>query len=255
MSDAPPPVHPGTAAGGDGPLTPDRVDALLADFRGWLLAGGEPAPGPADLAAVVREFTALRHEVHLQTKATRAAVERLGEPADPKAAQRPLVEALIDVAEALRIGLRQTLDADQELRFFVPDDPPPDPARYPRPSWWERLRGASASAAYSEASAQWQQRRRKLSALTECVNPVLAGVSNGYAMSLRRLDRALAAAGVEPFGEVGQRFDPETMEAVELDTRSGRAEGKPDGEVVRVHRRGYRWHGEVFRFAQVTVAR
>ena len=41
------------------------------------------------------------------------------------------------------------------------------------------------------------------------------------------------------------------MEAVALDD-GGDA---PPGTVLAESRRGYRWHGEVFRFAQVTVAR
>src|SRR6266478_5994622 len=69
---------------------PERFAAVRIDFRIWLeeLAAGEPGasatgvlhppvtdvPGsPAvDLATLVAAFTALRHEVNLQTKATRA---------------------------------------------------------------------------------------------------------------------------------------------------------------------------------------
>lgn len=249
MSDAPPPVHPGATAGGDGPLTPDRVDALLADFRGWLLAGGEPAPGPADLAAVVREFTALRHEVHLQTKATRAAVERLGEPADPKDVQRPLVLGLIDVAEALRIGLRQTEEASLALRHFPAVGGEPLESAFPRPDWWERLRGYHQSVEYLTAKGFWLANRARREFESAQVIPRLTAVADGYELSLRRADRALAAAGVTPFGERGERFDPAAMEALALDLS-----GRPAGTVTDVGRRGYRWHGVVLQFAQVTVA-
>ena len=82
MSD---PTPPGDAGGpvkcASGPLTPDAIDAVLSDFRTWLEDLVNPpeapvadAPGsPAvDLATVVAAFTALRHEVNLQTKAARA---------------------------------------------------------------------------------------------------------------------------------------------------------------------------------------
>ena len=100
-----------------------RIEAVLADFRGWLEGGADdrgdadpPAsPEPVDLHTLVAQFTALRHEVNLQTRASRAAVEQTAETiklldlpkADPRRAVRPLVKALIDVADALAVAWRQ----------------------------------------------------------------------------------------------------------------------------------------------------
>jgi molecular chaperone GrpE len=70
-------------------------------------------------------------------------------------------------------------------------------------------------------------------------------------MSVQRLERALQQHGLEPIPCVGQPFDPETMEVVEVVPQS-------DGggsEVVEEVRRGYLWRGRVFRFAQVKVAK
>ena len=78
--------------------------------------------------------------------------------------------------------------------------------------------------------------------------PTLAGVADGYALSVRRAARALEAAGVEPIEALGRAFDPDVMEAV------GMAAG-PAGTVVAEGRRGYRWRGVLLRPAQVTVGR
>src|SRR4051812_39049095 len=75
---APPPVPANAAVGGQAPLSPPEIDALLNDFRAWLTENAQaaaesvPPAEPVDLAALVGQFVALRHEVNLQTKATRA---------------------------------------------------------------------------------------------------------------------------------------------------------------------------------------
>ncbi len=222
MPDAPPPVHPGPTAGGDGQVS----EEVLADFRAWLAAGGEPAPEPLDLTAVVWEFTALRHDVQLQTKATRAAVEKLGTPPDVREVQRPLVEALADIADALRT-------AREAIR---PVEPVTGTVRKPgRVQRW--LFGPSTDVLLAETVQRQADR--------------LAAVGDGYALSLKRVERALTAAGLEPIPAVGERFDPTLMEAVEL-AAGGDA---VSGTVLAESRRGYRWYGAVFRFARVTVAR
>jgi molecular chaperone GrpE len=250
MSDAPPPIRLGAAAGG-GPLTADRIDAILADFRRYLegLADVPPPPDPdppaVDLFTLVGQFTALRHEVNLQTKAARSAVEqtaaalkRLDEsPAEADA--KPLVKALVDIADALAVGLRQVEQAAAGLKVSASEPPPAtDPGRL------AKLFGATTDLALRA----WADETHNGIA---AVQPRLAGVADGYALSLRRVERALTAAGLEPINCVGAAFDPETMEVVEAVP----GDDRPAGTVVAEVRRGYRWHGEVFRFAQVTVAR
>src|SRR5262245_41775269 len=87
MSDAAPPLQPAVPSGDAapaGPLTPEAIDRVLADFRAWLgeLGALPPAPGDApaiDLHALISQFTALRHEVNLQTRAARTSLEQTGE--------------------------------------------------------------------------------------------------------------------------------------------------------------------------------
>ena len=218
MSDQAAPLDPrGVAPGGD---------ALAAKFAAWLteLAPSEVPDQPeprVDLFMLVGQFVALRHEVNLQTKATRAAVDAVSVPRpadDPDRAAKPLIKALIDIADALRLGLAEVESARD--RLTAPSEP--------RPGLLARLFAPPPT--------------------TDRVPATLAAITDGYALSVRRAERALEAAGVEPVPAVGLAFDPETMEAV------GLADGEP-GHVVTESRRGYRWRGQLLRAAQVTVGR
>jgi molecular chaperone GrpE len=254
MHDALPPVRAEPTADGNppaGPLTPERIDAILADFRGWLEGltqdrGDEPlgSPEPVDLYTLVAQFTALRHEVNLQTRAARAAVEQNAETlklltapkTDPQDAVRPLVKALIDVADALAVALRQVEKAKSAAEELLAGPPAP------RPGFLARLFGTSdVATAGRNAEAEASGKLRTL----------LAGVADGYALSLRRVERVLPQFGLVPIDCLGRPFDPELMEVVEVADAPGRA----TGTVVEEVRRGYRWDGKPFRFAQVKVAR
>ena len=246
MSDAPPPVDARNPAGGD------PAEAVIADFRAWLaavppapptpLGGTAPDAGRVDLFTLVGQFTALRHEVNLQTRAARTAVEQTAEtlrlvapPVHPDAAARPLVKALIDIADALRLGLHEveSVRAKVAARLAPPPAPAPPPA-----GWWARVTGRPAPPpAGTDAPDDWPAR-------------TLAGVADGYALSVRRADRALAEAEVEAVPCVGLPFDPDTMEVVAVVTTIDRP-----GRVVEEVRRGYRWRGALVRPAQVKVAR
>jgi molecular chaperone GrpE len=83
------------------------------------------------------------------------------------------------------------------------------------------------------------------------VRHLLDSVLTGYAMSVRRVERALQDYGLEAIPCVGEPFDPELMEVVEVVTDPARAAA----EVIAEVRRGYLWRGRVFRYAQVRVAR
>ena len=73
----------------------------------------------------------------------------------------------------------------------------------------------------------------------------------GYEMSLTRLDEYLAARGLEPIRSLGERFDPETMQAVGVEVR----DDLPADAVIEEVQRGYRHEGKIVRFARVKVAR
>ncbi|HEX5272983.1 MAG TPA: nucleotide exchange factor GrpE [Gemmataceae bacterium] len=243
-------------------MTPQRVEEVLADFRAWLLGAAEPAPTPPDADAVdlhtlLAQFTALRHEVHLQTRAARAQQEQgaealrqlgeavaalqqsqfashLGDEQGRDETLRPLLKVLVDVYDNLALAEREVRRAEENV---VPQPESPPAPRAPS-SFWARLFGPAPPAAPQAPPAD---RSRQ----------VLASILTGYTMSLQRVERALRQQGLEPIPAVGQPFDPEKMEVLEVVSDSGR----PPGEVVGEVRRGYLWRGRVFRFAQVRVAK
>src|SRR5437016_3436424 len=136
MQDQPlPGIAQDAAVVGPETLTAETIDRILADFRNWLeeiVSSEQVAAAPAaewepvGLHALVSQFTALRHEVNLQTKAARAqqeqaarsleAVERAveslceTESAGDRAAEdavadalRPLLKSLLDVTDMMTL--------------------------------------------------------------------------------------------------------------------------------------------------------
>ena len=270
MSDSTP---PGDAGGSvrrpTGPLTPDAIDAVLADFRRWLeeLANAPTNLPPVthgelnvDLATVVATFTALRHEVNLQTKAARAQSEQLAAALDllgrtdgrpgSDAVVRPLIEAVTDAYDTLT---RTTIEVERLLA-----------AGEKRPSLWKRLfpflsRSRSVLSSPSSVlsppplrgTGQERGERGQEKEQKEQIQERLAAAATGLRMSELRVERLMREVGLEPIDCVGRPFDPETMEAVEA-VPGGE---HPSGTVVEEFSRGYLWDRRVIRYAQVRVAK
>ena len=121
-------------------------------------------------------------------------------------------------------------------------------------SWWKTQRDHALQQQRNLAENQKaaaEKVEREASALCDRIHQTVQSILTGYGMSLQRLDRAIQQHELEPIPVVGEPFDPERMEVLEVVADSER----PSGEVVEEIRRGYLWHGKVFRFAQVKVAR
>jgi len=247
-------------------MSPDEIDRVLANFRIWLEALPDPAeprpmaPPAVDLGALAAQFTALRHDVNLQTKATRAVLDQSGEAlkqlaarppsADPESHLQPTRKLLVDLADALSLSHSQISKSVAAGGEFAETEWPAPP-EFAKIGFWKRLLGAApdteclhwADAMQSQAGVILTERDR--------LHAILAGLADGYALSLRRIERAFPPFDLEPIECDGEAFDPELMEVVEVigdyDT--------PSGTVVNVVRAGYRVNGRVFRFAQVAVAR
>ncbi len=227
-----------------------NAEAILADFRHYLEGLREPPPAPVaepvpfDLSVLVAQFTALRHDVNLQTKATRTAVDAFttSKPATPKFdtedATKPLVKALIEIADSLSLAQKKVSLA--AVLAVLPEIGEVEP---PKPGFFARLFGAK-----SAAGDEW---RSGVTAAHEKLAPLLAGIADGYALSLRRVEHELGRVGLETIPCEGENFDPELMEVVEAVS----ADGIGGGTVVEEVRRGYLRNGAVFRFALVKVAR
>jgi len=257
-----------------------------------------PAPPVApdaeaiDLHTLLSQFTALRHEVHLQTRAARTQQEqgaeavrqlgdalaalqqaqlrsRLDENQARDEALRPLLKTLVDLYDALALAEREVRRVQDTLLPLLeqpapalPATPDGGPIGAPRPSFWARLFGLDRTIADQQAvitalhhELADERARRPPEALPSQLaaraRQMLASVLTGYTMSLQRVERALRQQELEPIPTVGEPFDPESMEVLEVVAESDSASGEVVGEV----RRGYLWRGRVFRHAQVRVAK
>lgn len=80
---------------------------------------------------------------------------------------------------------------------------------------------------------------------------VVCALEEGYRLSLGYLDDLLRQFQVQPIECEGRPFDPRRMNAVDVEETDRAAEGT----VLSVYRVGYEWNGELYRPAQVRVAR
>jgi molecular chaperone GrpE len=308
MSEFPsPPVTGNAAVNGQEALTPEAIEAVLADFRSWLqqmaaqppAEEGSPAGGhlpcceaaePLDLHTLLAQFVAVRHEVNLQTKAVRAQQEQNAEAlqqleqalealqevqasarqADQQEQDellRPLLKTLVDTYDALALAGREVQRVQEAavplLTQLAAETEPTAASALLRPeatqSLWSKWFGDGGKRVESpvqepELAAQQERetaRRVRQRQATEQVRHLLDSVLTGYAMSVRRVERALQEYGLEAIPCVGEPFDPEFMEVVEVVADPARS----SAEVIAEVRRGYLWRGRVFRYAQVRVAR
>jgi molecular chaperone GrpE len=247
-----------------------------------------PPSSPAervDLASLVGHFVALRHEVNLQTRAARtqqeqnaetlkqlaealaALEESAAEKPDPAEEHlRPLLKTLIDLYDALSLTGREL---ERVRSVLAHEEAPSDLAAVAEKLAWvsnllPQLTGHSfASRFFGGSSGRTgihqaqetlaEQRRLVLEAQdhAEKARSLFDSLVTGFQMSLQRVERALEECGLEMIPSVGESFDPELMEALDVVTGSD----YPPGQVVEEVRPGYLWNGRVFRFALVRVAR
>jgi molecular chaperone GrpE len=271
-------------------LTDEAIEAVLGDFRNWLRQlrdepaqqPREPHAAPIDLHTLLGQFVALRHEVNLQTRAARAQQEQNAEtlrqltaaldalqqeeatePADETPpgdeALRPLLKTLVDLYDALGLAERECRRVCEVvlpvLEKLTQSESPSVPVSAVSLPFWARWAGLDqriktaleSRTAKSDSATKAQATQQSVESIRQMLDSLVAG----YSMSLQRIDRGIRQHGLEPINALGQPFDPERMEVVEVVTKTDR----PSGEVVAEMRRGYLWNGRVFRFAQVSVAK
>lgn len=256
----------------------DRPDdeTLLAWFGQWLrearaeadavdpelgrsLALDTEAP-EIGVERLVEEFTALRHEVKLQTKSSRglqdqaeallpplrqamdqfrAVKSREEQAAD--ASGRPLAEALADLDEALERGRIEIERAQRRLAEDADRAAAALERLFHNKGWLIRY---FARGYFEQAQALVRD---------EALDPsrvIFGALLEGYALIQSRLRRGLKAERIERIDCVGLPADPERMTVIELVN----APGHSPGEVVEEVRRGYTWQGRVLRYAEVRAA-
>lgn len=206
-------------------------EQLLARFQAYLDAAetepaGEDDEAP-DLFTLLAELAALKNEVKIESRQVKTALDQFRELFDTlrqsntrlgEALERQQEAARSERAEAERGLLLELLELHDRLRAGC------DQAHRYRPGWMARRGGAGA---------------------------FVAGMAEGMAMNLRRLDETLARRGIRPLESVGRAFDPQTMHAAEVTRDRTRRDGEVTGEL----RRGFVQHGRLLRPAEVIVNR
>src|SRR5262249_33299949 len=118
-----------------------------------------------------------------------------------------------------------------------------------------RILGASHAVDRQQALIERLESRLRghdlLQDTAEQIRSRIEAATAGLTMGLQRIERTMRQHGLEAIPAVGRPFDPERMEVIDVVADSA----APSGEVVEEVRRGYVWNDQVFRFAQVRVAK
>jgi molecular chaperone GrpE len=219
---------------------PDR-ETLLRQFSQWLdqaLAAEDPPrgipeeilstatpPQGGDLYSLQAALTALTQEVKLQGR----SFKQLSETVAPAASMAPAMATLMEEARQqarqdvidLLLDLRDRLARGEETAHQAASAIPS------RPRWWPG-----------------GQDREKAAG-------IVAALREGYQLTAARMDEILGSFDVREIDCDGEPFDAHRMHAIGTEE----TDEVDEGTVVEVCRRGYEWNGDVFRPAQVRVAR
>lgn len=230
-------------------MNAETMESAIDDFKEWYAEWNQleesEFPDPSvDFAAIVAGFTSLRHEVNLQTRATRSAVDQSAEmlklidsqrsknDASSNESSRPYIKAMVDIYDQLALAAV----AIEKKRESNPPQNPLPPSH--EPGFLAKLLGAKLPI-------------QPLAKNADAINATIEALLSGYRMSLSRIDKLLAQNGLLVIPTQGLPFDAEIMEAVEVDENAEAISGTVTMEI----RRGYHWNGKLFRCAQVRVVR
>lgn len=129
--------------------------------------------------------------------------------------EQQLVDALIEIRERLLRGFRSAADGEE-----------------PRPTILDHI-----------FRSRWRAAQHTFE--------VARALKDGYRLTLEYVDDLLAQRNVRPIDLDGASFDARRMNAVDVKE----TDEAPEGAVLSVYRTGYEWNGEVYRTAQVRVAK
>ena len=250
-----------------GRRSPDDREKILRTFEAWLdraladeqppqgltaellaaIERGDPLPpiesgpsvsGGCDLYSLWAAMTALTQEVQLQGRTFKQLNETLTQSLEASAAaENESAEDTPALLPATHQPRKQEIDALLDLRDRV-----------------ERGGNTARNAAVKLAPSRLPRMARWLGVGTgyaRHTQEILRALAHGYSLTLASLDEALVACHVNRIESLGPLIDPQRMTAVDVEA----VDSVPEGTVVEVYRNGYEWNGEVYRTAQVKVAR
>jgi molecular chaperone GrpE len=166
-------------------------------------------------AEALSEARRLAEEASTERRSQEDAIARGAE----KRARGEILAVLVDLRDRLKRGAESAGHHIAETE------------RAARASWLARLPG----------------RRRKTAAGLDSVTALF----KGYLLCLERLEEVLGDMGLHEIACQGERFDPRLMRAVDIEETATAT----DGRVLEVYRSGFLWDGEIYRPAEVKVAR
>lgn len=226
-------------------------EGIAAELLTEILDGENPDDEADDAFAVQAALTALTQEVKLQGRAFHGLSERLD--AQTNAAEdiaaaadalRPASESIARLEEEI---VRQQQQRERALRAEAERNGA-RPCLETLADLHERIeRGA---AALRKAGSEKNGLLARFSGAARA-REALRAHEAGTRLLLERVEAALAGHGVRRLRCVGQPFNAATMAAVAVEDRPGVEEGT----VLEELRGGYEWNGELFRTAEVKVAR
>jgi molecular chaperone GrpE len=254
-----------------------EIEQVLERFQQWLeevrtegrtldkKSGGQPLVDGErpefGLIDLVKEFTALRQELKLETKSSRNLQEqteallqplrqaidhfRSVTPREEQAAWnagKGLAEGLATLDEALERGRSQI----EKARELLVD---------------EQARALASSLDELYKSQSWFRRRRSrryheqimavVSRNAQCAQRKwFESLLEGYGLMQNRLRRVMQAEEIERIECLGRQVDPELMIVVEVVEEPD----LPPRNVTEELRRGYLWRGRVIRHAEVKAS-
>lgn len=214
------------------------------------LESEQPGSNGCDLYSLWAAMTALTQEVRLQGRTFKQLNENLMHNAQVPEASAAEARSDVEDAPVEQDRMRQTearRPGKQEIHL-------PLNVLLDLRDRVERGGNTARSAADELASTRLPRLARWLGVggrYARHSQEILAALSHGYSLTLGSLDEALVDSKVSRIACQGKIFDPQRMIAVDIEQTSS----VPEGTVVEVYRNGYEWNGDVYRTAQVKVAR
>lgn len=239
----------------------DWKEKALADFRSWLddlpetpSPGESAGPESCDLFTLLSEFTALRQEIRMQNREQNKGILTVNQFIDESRKLQTVIDSFGEKNQRIADAFSAVTDEFQRFEDRMRQAFEGKVEDILRTNWKLEIeksavqpfldvrdalvRGLKAAQAISEPKGLFRSSAKGVE-----------GVAEGYAMTLRRFDRALSNVGIQPVNAVGKPFDPKIMRAV--DSRPG-SEGEK-GIVIEEQLGGFVRGDEVIRTAEVIV--
>lgn len=219
-----------------------------------------------DLFSLYSELTALRTEIKLESRQFKVTLDLLKSVVDTHQTQRESEIQLYrkeqttqrrEIIRALLLDFLEIRDRLEGARNFFDKyqtiaeecallarhcEREIFPSRWGWKNFFQKEAETATTVQKSTADTGLQKNLNKL-------RNGLWKLSEGQAITLRRLDQTLNRYRVQPLEVLNKTLDPHTMRVVEVDQQPNLAEGIVTEEI----RKGFLWEDEVLRLAEVKV--